>query len=43
MLAKIDEAAKECGDNGYVTRQALQKQLPTSAWLPLLDENSKLS
>ena len=32
MLSKIDEAEKECGDAGYVTLEALRKQLTTSAW-----------
>ena len=43
MLKNIDEAEKECGDSGYVTREALRKQLTTSAWSSLSDPNSKLS
>lgn len=32
MLKNIEEAEKECGDEGYVTRDALRKQLTTAAW-----------
>ena len=43
MLTKIDEAEKECGDQGFVTTEALSKQLTTAAWQPLKDPNSSLS
>ena len=43
MLQKLDEAEKECGEEGFVTLAALRRQLSTSAWQPLTDPNSTLS
>ena len=42
MLGKIDEAEKACGEEGYVTLEALREQLPTDSWKPLTDPNSPL-
>jgi len=43
MLGKIDEAEKECGEQGFVTLKALRNQLSTDSWRPLIDMNSPLS
>ena len=42
MMAKIEEAHKECGGLGWVTVNSLAKVLPTRAWSPLKDPESKL-
>ena len=42
LLKKIDEAEKECGDQGFVTLAALRTQLPTPSWKPLESPDSML-
>ena len=43
MQAKIDDAHKACGEQGWVTLSSLHKVLPTKAWAPLADIESKLA
>ena len=40
MLKQIDDAEKDCGEEGFVTLASLRKQLTSSAWKPLEDPNS---
>ena len=43
MQAKVDIAHQDCGSQGWVTLSALKAVLPTKAWAPLADPESKLA
>ena len=43
MIQKIELAHRDCGETGFVTRQALRSHLTTNAWAALEDANSALS
>jgi len=42
LIQKIEEAEKECGEQGFVTLASLRAQLTTPSWKPLEDPNSVL-
>ena len=42
LIAKVEEAEKELGDNGYVTLEKMSEKFPTTAWAGLKDPNSML-
>jgi len=42
LIAKVEEAEKELGNQGFVTLEVMSQKFPTAAWAGLKDPNSML-